>query len=230
MKRISLWAHQHKSTARIFLLFFYVLLHFTGFFLGDIYDSFNIQFTPLFYQVAIIMTLLGWFTYPFWKRKHVYKHLFVREKISHLLLVSATFLFIVYAGNAFNNNRNSFGNSGQAASIIYSTNAAISSETSTINKRVSKKSWRKKIRTEIQNLRKIYRQSTDRQKTLYITLAIFGAIFLGLGITALACNISCSGSEALGAVLFFGGLAGLIFGVIRIIKRINRGHPRNRKR
>ena len=229
MKRISSWAHANKIPARAILVFLFTLLNLTGLFLGDILYSLNIRFTPLFYQVAIVLTLFGYFIYPFWKRKHVYKHLFVRQKSADLILVSATILFLVYAGNALNSSQNTYGNPGQAASILHISNVAGKSETPAVDKPTSKISLRKKILKEIKHLRKSYKESSDAQKKLYIVLAIFGAILLGLGITALACNISCSGSEALGAVLFFVGIAGVIFFVTRLIKRIKTGSPRRKK-
>ena len=96
MKRVSFWARENKYSARIIIALFYLWLHFTGLFLGDIIHSFNIHFTPLFYQVAIVMTLSGFILYPLKNRKHQYKNFFARQKVADFILVSATFLFIVY--------------------------------------------------------------------------------------------------------------------------------------
>lgn len=229
MKRISFWAREHKHSARVIIVFFYLLLHFTGLFLGDIVHSFNIQFTPLFNQVAIVMTLLGFILYPSKNRKHQYKNFFARQKLADFILVCATFLFIVYAGNALNSNQNTFRNRVHAATIVNSNSYTNVGEPSTAKSSVSKKSLRKKIREEIKRVRKAYKVSPDALKTLYITLAILGALFLGAGIAFLGCHIACTGSEALGAVVMYGGTAGIIFFLIRIIKRIKRGHPKIRK-
>jgi hypothetical protein len=175
------------------------------------------------------MTLSGFILYPLKNRKHQYKNFFARQKLADFILVSATFLFIVYAGNALNSNQNTFRNPVHSSTIVHSNSYTIVGTPSAAKSPVSKKSLRKKIREEIKRARKAYKISPDALKTLYITLAICGAVLLISGIGLLACNISCSGYEALGGVILFAGTAGIIFGVIRIIKRIKRGHPKNKK-
>ena len=226
MKRLAFWAHDNKNTARATIIISYVLLNLIALFLGDIIHSLNIEFTPLFFVFAIVLTLVGWMIYPSKIRKKEYKNFFMWQKSADFLLVSATFLFIVYAGNSLNRNWNTLTNPVQAISIIHTSNPAHITNSSEAKTAVTKKSLRKKIRAEIKSIRKAYKDSTKGQKTLYIILAVLAALLLTYGLAGLACSISCSGSEALAIAVLAVGLGGIIFGLVKLIQRITRGKPK----
>lgn len=226
MKKLAFWARENKYTARLFIIISYVFLNLIALFLGDVIHSLNIQFTPLFFLFATVMTLVGWMIYPSKNRKKDYRNFFVRQKSADFLLIGATFLFIVYAGNSLNRNWNLTFNNAQAISIIHPSSSTHITNPSTAKTSVSKKSLRKKIRAEIKSIRKAYKDSTKSQKTLYIILAILGAAVLIYGLGILACSISCSGSEAIAIVVAVVGLGGIIFGLIKLIQRITRGKPK----
>ena len=227
MKKLAFWGRANKNSARTIIIISYVFLNLIALFLGDVIHSLNIAFTPLFFVFATVLTLVGWMIYPSKSRKKEYRNFFMRQKSADLLLVSATFLFIVYAGNSLNRNWNTFSNPVQAISIIHPTSPTNITHASSAKTTVTKKSLRKKIRAEIKSIRKAYKDSTKGQKTLYIILAILAAAGLAYGLAALACGISCSGSEALAIVVFAVGLGGIIFGVIKLIQRITRGGPKS---
>ena len=226
MKKLSFWARENKRTARVTIIFSYILLNLIGLFLGDVIHSLNIEFTPLFFLFAISLTLLGWMIYPSKDKKHEYKNFYIRQKSADLILVSATLLFVIYLGNSLNNNSNSFRNPLQAASIVNTNNASNISTPTVAKTTVSKKSLRQKIRAEIKSIRKAYKDSTKSQKALYIILAVLAAAGLTYVLTMFACSISCSGSEALAIVIFAVGLGGIIFGLVKLIKRITQGKPK----
>lgn len=226
MKKIAFWAREHKRAARFTIIACYLFLNIIGLFLGDLIHSFKIEFTPLFFGFVTLMTIFGWMIYPSKSRKYQYKNFFARQKSADLLLISATFLFIVYVGNSLNSHRNSYPNSLQAASIVH-TNTGTNVSANTVAKtNLSKKSLRKKIRTEFKKLRKAYKESSDSQKTIYIILAVLAAAGLVWLLSAAACSISCSGSEALAIVVFTLGLGGIVFGLVKLIQRITRGKPK----
>jgi hypothetical protein len=223
MKKISFWAHENKKTARLTIVISYILLNVIGLFLGDVIHSLNVELTPLFLAIAILLTLIGWMIYPSMSRKKEYSNFFWRQKSADLILVSATFLFVVYMGNALNSNDNIFRNNTQAAAILFTN---VSHVTNTPKTTVSKKSLRKKIRSEFKRLRKAYKDSTDTKKTIYIILAVLVAVGLTSLLSAAVCSISCSGSEALAIVVLIVGLGGIIFGLVKLIQRITRGKPK----
>lgn len=226
MKKLAFWARENKNSARATIIISYVFLNLIALFLGDLIHSLNIQFTPLFFVFASILTIVGWMIYPSKNRKKEYRNFFLRQKSADLLLISATFLFIVYAGNSLNRNWNAPFNPVQAISIIYPSSSTHVTESSSTKTSVSKKSLRKKIRAEIKSIRKAYKESSKSQKTLYIILAVLGAALLTYGLAGLACSISCSGSEALAIVVLVVGLGGIIFGVVKLIQRITRSKPK----
>jgi hypothetical protein len=221
MKKLATWGHHHKNAARTLIIISYIILNITGPFLGDILHSMDIVLTPLCI-IAILLTLTGWMIYPSKSYKSLHKNFFVRQKSADFILISATFLFTIYAGNTLNNQETSFRNPVQAISIIHPDTYSLISENSE-KVTLSKKSLRQKIRTEIKHIRKAYKESSKSQKTMYIILAALGALLLLYFVAGLSCSLACSGYEALGYVLFFGGLAGIIFGLVKVIQRITRG-------
>lgn len=226
MKKIAFWAREHKRAARITIIACYLFLNVIGLFLGDVIHSLNVEFTPLFLATAILLTLLGWMIYPSKFRKKEYRNFFVRQKSADLILVSATFLLIVYLSNSMNSNWNTLRNPLQAASIANTNNPTNVSVSPVAKTTVSKKSLRKKIRAEFKRLRKAYKESSKADKTAYIIFAVLIAATLTVVLGAAACSISCSGSEALALVVFFVGLGGIVFGLIKWIQRITRGKPK----
>ena len=225
MKNLAFWARENKNTARATIIISYVLLNLIALFLGDVIHSLNIEFTPLFFLFALIMSLVGWMIYPSKNRKKEYRNFFVRQKSADLLLVSATFLFTIYLGNTLNKQENFYRNPVQAISIVHPNTKNIISGTQA-KVTLSKKSLRQKIRAEFKSIRKAYKDSSKSQKTTYIILAVLGALVLLYGLAGLSCSIACSGSEALAYVVFFLGLGGIIFGLVKLIQRITRGKPK----
>ena len=223
MKKLARWGHHHKYAARIIIILSYLVLNITGLFLGDITHSMGLALSPLCI-IAIILTLTGWIIYPSKRHKSIYKNFFARQKSADLILISATFLFTVYSGNTRHYPESLYPNPVQAMAII-SPGAAPALSGNSERVTLSKKSLRQKIRTSIKNIRKAYKESGKSQKTMYIILAALGAYLL-LGVVAgLACSLGCSGYEALAYVVFFVGLGGIVFGLVKIIQRITRGKP-----
>ena len=223
MKKLAFWAHTHKNPARLIIILSYGVLNLLALFLGDIFHSLNIEFTPTLYLFAFVLTLTGWMLYPSKSRKKEYRNFFLRQKFTDFILISATFLFTVYFGNAMNKPGFSIFNPVQAISIIHPSSSSNVSKSPTAKTSVSKKSFRQKIRAEIKSIRKAYKDSSKSQKTGYIIVAVFVALVLLYGVAILACNLGCSGYEALAYVAFFLGLGGIIFGLVKIIQRITRG-------
>lgn len=225
MKSISFWASNHKATARVTIILIYFLLNAVGIFLGDILFSMNIFLSPLFYVAATLIALLGLIIYPSKRLKYSRKNFYFQQKNADIILLIGTFLFIIYTGNSVYNSDFKGSDRASASTAIY----LISNHSSTAiieRKVVSKKQGAKKLRNVIREFRKKYKSSTKGQKTLYIIISVIVAAGLILGVSALACNIACSGSEAIAYIILFLGIGGIIFGLIKIIQRINRGKPR----
>lgn len=225
MKSVSVWARQHKTTARISIILIYLLLNIIGIFTGDLLYSMNIVLPFCIYLAAVALIFTGLAIYPSKKNKLKYIHFYRRQKFADCLLISATFILIIFTGNSVNQPANY---NPVYGSFILNRSAHFLEKPSTtvINKNrstVSKKDGRKYFRSTVKELRKKFKESTKGQKTLYIILAVIGALFLIFLLGALSCNIACSGSEAIAYVIFILGLGGIIFGLIKLIQRITKG-------
>ena len=86
--------------------------------------------------------------------------------------------------------------------------------------RKAKRVLRKRIRKNVRKMRKAEKGMTDFGKFLAIFVSVLVAIGLGFLVLAVSCNLSCSGNEALAAVVLIGGFVLIIGGLIAIIRRI----------
>lgn len=222
MRNISIWASHHKALARVYIVCIYILLNIFGLFTGDLFHSFGIIFNSLFLLIAVTICIAGLIFYPSKKLKATYKNYYLRQKSADILLISATFLFIVFTGNSMNNRVRPFTSSSAAGLILNRTSSDINTKAPSL----SKKQLRKSFRTIVKQIRKKYKDSTQSQRTLYIILAVIAAGALVVLLGGLACNIACGGSEALAYLIFFTGLGGIIFALVKLIQHINRGRPK----
>lgn len=227
MKSISKWAANHKALARIYIVAIYFLLNLVGIFTGDLFHSMGIIFNSLFLFIALTISITGLIFYPSKRNKYFIKNFYLKQKIADCLLVSATFLFIVYTGNSFSNFQRNASASSAFGFVNISSPAAELVPGNGYKKEphLSKKQLRKNIRSIVKDIRKKYKESTNTEKTIYIILAVLAAAALGYLLAGLACSISCSGSEALAYVVFFVGLGAIVFGLVKLIQRISRGKP-----
>ena len=231
MKRLSFWAHNHKVATRIIIVFIYLILNICGLIVGDLLYSINIELIPAFFYMVICIALLGLLIYPLKKRKVFYKNLYLRQKSADALLLTATFLFIIYSGNSFNSGRSINPlNSAFGITIINYSGAPVSNIYNTaVNKKkekLLKKENKKHFRSVIKAIREKYKGSTQTEKTIYIILVVLAGLAAIFLLSMLSCSIACSGSEGLAYILLFLGLGGIIYGVAKAIQAITRGKPK----
>jgi hypothetical protein len=225
MKSLSFWARDHKIAARIIIALCYVILNITGLFLGDLIYSVSGTFNVALLLIPVIMTITGYIFYPKKKYKDSYQNFYVRQKANDFILITATFLFVVFAGNSVNRNFD-LGNP-VSASIIKrpaQNTQNIAKEKRSHYPRFSKKN----LRQQLKAWRYSYRTAGDDKKSFLTVLVIAGAIIVFFFVAALSCNISCSGNEALGTTVLILGIAGIAYGATKLIQRITRG-PKAKK-
>lgn len=222
MKKLSFWSRDHKTSARILIVVVYLILNLAGLFLGDLLHSFTGNFNAALLLIPVALTLAGYIFYPSKKNKEAYKNFYSTQKLNDGFLIIATFLFIVFAGNKLNENAR-WSQSASALSINYPTSKN-SVENKTVNtKPQSGTKASKKFKQRLKALRKAYKESTKTEKALMIFGVVLLAGVVGYGLAALACNISCSGSEALAIVVLIIGVVGIIYGAVKLIQRITGG-------
>ena len=65
-------------------------------------------------------------------------------------------------------------------------------------------------------------KKADAEQVALIILACIAAVGLLYLVMALACTLSCNGSDAAAVIVAILGLAGIIWGLIAVIRAINR--------
>ena len=238
MIKISLWASRHIWTTRFIILIIYILLNGLALLLGDVLNASGIQLNSAFLLICVLLTLTGVFIYPTHNKKFSSKPLYRLHKTADIILGTATFLFVVFAGNQFSTTR-IVNNNVNAAGIVtivpvntstYSEPEPKASEkilpAPEKNKKLSFKQWKKQMRESIKEIRKLYRDENNGKRVALMTVSIVVAVILILALAALSCEIACSGAEALAAVLFIVGTTGIVFGLVRIIKSINKKYKK----
>lgn len=232
MRNISLWARGHIMLTRCFIGLLYIVLTLLGLFLGDLVFSANITLPVLFIYGPFALFLTGLILYPVKERKHSYKNYYFQQKSADLLLAVSSFLLIVYGGNAMNKTCNISFSGAYATSFSIpanqpeKTNSRMETKEDSkpgVNKPVSKKELKKKLKSKWKEFRKHYKESTKGEKTALIILSVIIAAGLLLLLAALSCEISCSGAEGAAIAVGILGTGLIIFLLVRVIQRINRG-------
>ena len=232
MRIISVWARGHIMLTRLLIVFLYIIINLLGLFLGDLLFSSNIVLTSLFIFLTIGLLFAGMLIYPSKEKKNSYKNFYGLQKTGDLLLATATFLFIVFGGNSLNKKSFTTFPSVYATSFSIPSSQLVNTSASiqpnefakaTAGKPFSKKELKKKLKSKWKEFRKHYKESTKGEKTALIILSILIAAGLLSLLAALSCEISCSGSEGLAIAVGILGTGLIIFLLVRVIQRINRG-------
>ncbi len=229
MKRVSFWALQHKVAARILIVAGYLFLNIAGFISGDLLYSMNVEFSLAFFYITSLVVIIGLLIYPQRPKNNKPNNFYLRRKATDVLFLAATFLLIIYSANSYNQGKSLNPlNRVFAVSVIKPANSFNEAENTFSIQKKNRVSQKHSLRTFIKAVRKKYKQSTKGQKAFYIFLLVVAAIVAIFLISALACNIICSGAEALGYIVLILGIGGIIFGLVKLIQRIKRGPPQKK--
>jgi hypothetical protein len=222
MRKLSYWSRDHKKSARILIVFSYLILNVTGLFLGDLLHSITGTFNPALILIPIILTIVGYISYPQKKNKAAYNNFYITQKLNDCFLIIATFLFIVFTGNKLNENRG--WNQSASASSIHYPSSKISLKNKTVNtKPQSGTSVSKNFIERLQTLRRALKKGTGTEKALAIFFVILVSGLALSMVAAASCSLSCSGSEALGTIVLILGIPAIIFGAVKLFQRMTRG-------
>lgn len=221
MKQISLWAYNHKWSARISIVLLWILLHSLAWLLSGLIDIPPIltKSGSIFLSIAV---LILFYEAALAGKRHTY----LKRKMLDGALALTTFLLLFFSSG----DRLSQGQANAIASvstIIPAKQYLEKSKIETQKKSPLLKKW-KKIRHYTNLIQKELSKDESTKKTLLIILTILLGLAALILVMALSCSISCNGGGegAALAVLILGG-GGIIFLVYKIIQRINRG-PRKK--
>lgn len=200
--------------------------------LGDLLSLTGI-IVPGFIVYAACFLFLFWaLCYPSKKNKTRYNNFYRFQKSIDLALVATSFVIITGLGNGYNSSLRSPQSPFAASYAAVSITAGASFNTGkdrpgtvrlTTEKKI--KSLKQKLKERIKLIRKQYKAASPGEKTLLIILAILVALFLFLLVASLSCSLSCAGSTGAAVVVGVLGTALIVFLLVKVIMRINRGKP-----
>lgn len=207
MKKLSLWAKSHPSTAVLLVVLVKMLLLFLACFLGWLFIRASIHLSYLFFIPFCIGAAIAFFLYPpkIKNRKTHYKQ---RKWCDFFIALGGFTSMVVMANNGqiFHT---------ENAKALY--NVSVSSPLKDSNIINKKETPRKKI-IFLKHLNK-RNEITAGDAFLIILTIIFGLGLLVL-LTALVCDLSCSGNDGMAIMLALVGTAGIIVGSYYVIHRI----------
>ncbi|HEV7332600.1 MAG TPA: hypothetical protein VGN63_16295 [Flavisolibacter sp.] len=233
MKTISYWARSHKAAARALLVLSYLLLNSIGWQMGVLLHDSGILFSETALTITVAIYLAGAVFYPAkrWKTVWGSNKYYIRQKTCDFLLISGTFAMIVYAGNR----AESFPSSVAATAAVTSNSLApgdsvkrhksvaeFASAMKDSKGRLLQWKERKKILKQQVNEIKKAPAMTSAERTFLTILFVLLAIGLEMGVLALSCSLSCSGSEGAALLVGVGGTALIIFLLVVVIRSLHK--------
>lgn len=229
MKKISIWASQHKWLSRIIIIISYCLLNGIGLFLGDALHESDFVIPSLWVYTAGFLFIGGCIIYPSKKEKARYKNFYRQQKRTDFFLVSLSFLLVICFGNHYNVQRAqtpfyfAYAVAAEVSSIKSTFIGETSIEPSPKKKTSLIKQWLKKLRENIRTIRSEYKDASPGKRTALIIVTLLVAILLLYVVAALSCSLACAGSDAAAVMVALLGTGLIVFFAVRVIKRINRG-------
>ncbi len=234
MKRLSAWAKGDKKTARFLIVISFIVLNILGVFTGVLLGDLGIDMSYDIFLSFSIICLAALLIYPsrrLRKEKLTARAFYIRQKSCDALLVATTFCMIVFLGNRPEMLSNYFpaahasvttshslpkDSSAKAYKPVREFSAAMKDENGKLLK------WKERKKLLKEQVRAI-KKSTDMSnggKAALIVLSVLVALGLVLLVASLACELSCSGSEAAAVLVGIGGTALIIFLLVITIRGI----------
>ena len=240
MYQLSIWARHHVWTTRFLFVLLYLLINLTGWLLGEQLASVGIHLTQAAFYTGAALLLAGFFAYPAKNAKKEFRRFYRFQKSCDAALITGTFILIVCLAQpqSLPPAWLSLSTPAQATEVVTpATEKPAAQQKKSFFRKLANgaiqwlgidKAIQKKVQKNWHRLQKEYKDSTQGEKIALIILSVLVAIaLLGL-LSALACNLSCNGSD--GAAILVGvlGTGLIVFLLVKVIQRINRG-PKSRR-
>jgi len=228
MKNISYWAAGRIKTARFLIICIKLALFSLAYYTGIILYKAQL-FLPAnaIYGGVLTVLLIVVIVYPSVKKERSLKKLsYNRQKICDFILPLCAFAIVT---TLVNNADKHLGYTQAYGSHIIKRPTAQEILASGKTKGSFSRKEKRILKKEFFRQVKIYaaaKMSGDKAasgqawKTILVIIAALGLTYL---LAALVCNLSCSGSDAAAIIVGVLGFAGIIWGVVALIKKINRG-------
>lgn len=228
-KRLSFWGKQHKWSSRFIIVFSFIIMNALAIFTGSLFRDLNINFSVGFLLLSILAFSFAWLKYP--NEKQDRSRTYALRKTCDSILIGSTFLMLTFFGNQ---QLNPFDNSALFASTVNSYSLPKDSAKAYKSVEDFKKSlydesgkplkWKERKKLLKQQVKAIKHDKamSDGGKVGLIILCVLLALILAYGVAALACSLSCAGSDAAAVIVAVLGLGGIVLLTIFLIRSILR--------
>ncbi len=227
MRQISFWASKHVAYARMLIVVLKTTLYFLAAYAGlYLWNNGIIIPADLLYSIALCVFLSALAIYPNRaKRYFKSKFYYARQKTGDFLLPLCSFLVIACAVN--NAGNSSYFPKTFASSIVSDPTAAqilasgkTKAELSKKEKRILTHEFKKQLKNyAFAKMKNDQERANDSWKIVLAVIALLGLTFL---LAALACNLSCNGSDGAAVIVGVLGLAGLIWAFVAFVNHVKR--------
>lgn len=232
--RISRWANQHKTKARILLIIAHITWISIAFVIGISLYAFDISFPGATGIIALLGFATSYLSYPDLCRPERITRQAYRRKVQKDIVMTMCAFVILLTGIPKMLDYETV-EQNKTMPVRWMVAGNVKQDVKTMDNREQKILTGKFDQVKKQWLRKIKKHDTgesEKVKASQIMLALL-MVLLAVGafymVGALACNISCAGNEALAVVVFFGGVAGILTGLITGLVSIFRKKPKMKR-
>ncbi len=235
MKKISYWARTHKWSARILIIASFIFLNGFGILIGILLSDLNISIPATDMLICCSIYLIGIAAYPSKKEKGKKispNAFYVKQKSCDLILAASSFFMFIYVSNQPEVLFQQFSILKASVNIPFSlpkdsvnkTYKSIKDFSASMKDENGKplkwKERKKLLKEQIHGIKKS-NDLSDGAKVALMVLSVMVALGLLILVASLACDLSCSGSDAAAILVGVGGTALIVFLLIIAIRAIN---------
>lgn len=233
MKKLSFWAKAHPRKAITLIVVLKISLVVLAVYTGNQFYKTGISLSPWLIAFATLLLATGVAFYP---AKGI-KQYALRKACDYTIALASFIAITCMASNGFSNfspftetNASIPGKriAPTAQEILNSLQYRDKESLSRKEKRVLKKEFFKEMKVYAEA--KAFGDKKTANEALAIIVSILAAVGLLYLVGALACSLSCSGSDAAAIIVAILGLAGVIIGLIFVIRAIHRGAKKREKK
>jgi uncharacterized membrane protein HdeD (DUF308 family) len=234
MRKLSLWAKHHPVYARIIIVISHCLLVWIGYFLGMQLSETGIELSPLWLYLFIGIFFITGATYPSKKSRNYFK-----RKLYDFMVACCSFFMVISVTYQLNTPASVY-EPIQATTIAHPSPYKYveakklleqfkNGEKTKFNskeKRIIKKEFNYQLLQYAKA--KVTGDKTTGEQVALIILTCIAAVGLLYLLAALACTISCNGSDAAAIIVFVLGTAAIIWGLVAVIRSIRRKQKKSK--
>jgi hypothetical protein len=235
MRTLSFWAKHHPLYARIIIIISRCLLLCIAYFLGTRLVQSGVELSPLWLCFFVVVFFITGAVYP---REPSTKNYAVRKR-SDLIIACCSFLLMICVANDLNKPLPFYQTAqavvptdplpykySEAKKLLEQFEKGEKKKFSLKEKRIIRREFNYQLLQYAKA--KISGRKTDAGQTALIILACIAAVGLLYLVAALACSLSCNGSDVAAVIVGILGTAAIIWGLIAVIRSINHKKPKTK--